>query len=107
MGLKVSPEELRQAAGELTKLGDDIIDTNKLPHLGASRGVGALPGSPIAAALANADPASASAKSVLQGRLEEMANLLTTSANTYHDSDTDAAARLAALGDLNSGSIQK
>ncbi|MFI5776456.1 type VII secretion target [Nocardia sp. NPDC051570] len=107
MGVQVSPEQLRQAASELTTLSGDVADTKKLPPLGAGRGMTALPGSPIAAALTNADAASATATSVLRGRLEEMANLLTASANAYHDTDTDAAARLAALGDLNSGSIQK
>ena len=100
--MQVSPENLRAAA---TTIGVLAAGIPELPPLDAARGVRALPESAIAAALAPADGASSQAKHVLAARHGEIAYLLELSADTYRDTDVDAAARLAAVGDLNAAGV--
>ncbi|MGW4241661.1 type VII secretion target [Nocardia sp. NPDC004722] len=105
MGLKVTPATLTAAADTIGKLADTVKDTKATPPLGASRGVDGMKGSAIAAALGKADPASTVAKNVLCGRFQQFSSALSTSAKTYHDTDSEAAAKLAAIGELNDGQI--
>ncbi|GAB2530577.1 type VII secretion target [Nocardia heshunensis] len=100
--MKVTPQSLVDAATQLGRAGEDINDTERVPHLGAARGVDGVSGSAIAAALATADDASTQAKKVLHIRYDAMANLLFNAAKTYHDSDVEVAEALHGLGDLNS-----
>ncbi|WP_276514551.1 type VII secretion target [Nocardia huaxiensis] len=97
----VTPENLKTTANRLRTMSDEVADTGKVPHLGASRGVTGMAGSAIAAALGDADPASAQAKTVLQSRLDAFGQLLDTGAALYSGQDTDVAARFSALPDLN------
>ncbi|WP_040806251.1 type VII secretion target [Nocardia concava] len=105
MGLEVTPATLNDAATTVGKLADNVTDTKVTPHLGASRGVDGLKGSAIAAALGKADPASTVAKQVLSGRFQQFSTALSSSAKTFHDTDTDAANRLWAIGELNDGQL--
>ncbi|MFJ4651573.1 type VII secretion target [Nocardia sp. NPDC088792] len=105
MGFKVTPASLTDAANSIGKLGDTVNDVKSTPHLNASRGVDGMKGSAIAAALGGADPASSMAKQVLGGRFQQFSKALSTAAKTFHDSDVQAADRLWAIGDLNSGQI--
>lgn len=105
MGLKVTATSLTDAANTIGKLVGDVNDTAVTPHLGASRGVDGMKGSAIAAALGAADPASRIAKSVLSGRFQQLSQALSTAGKTFHDTDTEAASRLWAIGDLNTGQV--
>lgn len=100
VSLVVDPESLRAAAGTMALLPSDI---DRAPHLGAGPEAAKLTGSAVGAALGLTDALSKQAKDVLKGRYDEIAGLLTLSANSYHGSDIDAAKRLADIGDLNSG----
>ncbi|MEC3957262.1 type VII secretion target [Nocardia sp. CDC153] len=103
MGLKVTPATLNDAATTIGNLANTVKDAKATPPLGASRGVDGMKGSAIAAALGKADPASTVATQVLCGRFTQFSSALSTSAKTYHDSDTEAAQRLWAIGELNDG----
>ncbi|WP_405491021.1 type VII secretion target [Nocardia sp. NBC_00511] len=105
MGLKVTPASLTDAANTIGKLQDGMNDAKATPPLGASRGVDGMKGSAIAAALGKADAASSVAKQVLNGRFQQFSQALSTSAKTYHDTDTDAATKLWAIGELNDGQV--
>jgi len=99
--VQITPESLTEAALTLGRLGEAVNDTNTFPLLAASRGVDALPGSPIATALASGDPASSQAKRTLSSRYAAMADLLYTTAAGFKGQDEDLANKLNALGDLN------
>lgn len=62
-----------------------------------------MPESAVGAALGTADPASRTAKDVLKARFNEFSAVLALSADQYKGTDLDAAQRIAALADLNSG----
>ncbi|MEV6769704.1 hypothetical protein AB0N05_13855 [Nocardia sp. NPDC051030] len=100
MSFEVNPEGLRAAAGAIALLTGDI---DGAPHLGAEPVANKLPGSAIGAALGKTDPLSRQAKDVLKARFNEFAAVLVVAADTYHGSDQDAAQRLVALTDINSG----
>lgn len=96
--VEVSPESLREAAGELNGLADQA---RTWPELGAAAAARALPSTPVCQALTSADQVTKDAFAVLGARFREMGYLLTTSANAYHGTDSEAAVRLSAMGDLN------
>ncbi|MFE3188362.1 type VII secretion target [Nocardia sp. NPDC059240] len=100
--MKVTPQSLIDAAAQLGRAGEDIDDTERVPHLGAARGVAGSAGSAIAAALGSADAASTQAKQAVHLRYDAMATLLFNAAKTYHDSDVELADAIHGLGDLNS-----
>ncbi|BAW05554.1 conserved hypothetical protein [Nocardia seriolae] len=63
-----------------------------------------LKGAAVGAALGGSDPASRTAKGVLKARFNEFSGLLKLAADTYRDTDQEAAANLlAVVADLNSG----
>ncbi|OXR46254.1 hypothetical protein B7C42_01220 [Nocardia cerradoensis] len=99
--MKITPESLREAAIGLGKLGEAVSDTNIFPLLNAERGVTALQGSPIAAALSGADAASSQAKRTLSSRHAALADLLYSTAATFQGQDEDLANQLKDFGDLN------
>lgn len=99
--LKITPESLTEAAVATGKLGEAVHDTSVFPNLGASRGVEALKGSPIANALAAADPASTQAKNTLASRYAGISELLYTTAASFQGGDADLAKGLDYFGDLN------
>lgn len=81
---------------------DGLADrVDQLPHLYADAMAAAFSAFSIGAALSHCDAASIQAKSVLKGRFQEISSLCDYSANSYSQSDTDAAQRIAAIGDLN------
>lgn len=100
MSFEVNPEGLRLAAGAMALLPKEIDDA---PHLGAEPVAKALPGSAVGAALGTADPASRTAKDVLKARFNHFSAILALSADQYHGTDADAARRIAAVANLNSG----
>ncbi|MFI9511399.1 hypothetical protein [Nocardia sp. NPDC052566] len=101
MPLRVSPESLRSAAGTLSLLPTEI---DRAPHLGAGPPAAKLmSGSAVGTALGTTDPLSKRAKDVLKARFNEFAAVLALSADTFQGTDADAAQRLAALSDINSG----
>ncbi|NUS42865.1 MAG: hypothetical protein HOQ24_04125 [Mycobacteriaceae bacterium] len=100
--MKITPESLTDAAVAVGKLGEAVHDAAVFPFLGASRGVEALKGSPIADALTGADPASTQAKATLASRYEAIASMLYTTATTFKGQDQDLADQLGRIGDLNS-----
>ncbi|MFB8004796.1 type VII secretion target [Nocardia sp. NPDC056000] len=103
--MRVSPEELRKAATTVEGFADRIGKApvrDGEPIVDAIAGV--LRGGPaIAAALHTVDPAMKKAVTVATGRFQEIAAIFRTSADEYHGTDVDSAARLDALGDLNAG----
>lgn len=100
MSFEVNPDSLRGAAGVLAALPGAI---DRAPHLGAGPNVDKLKGSVVGAALAESDPANRRAKDVLKARFNQFSSLLALSAETFRDTDLDAAKRLAAVADINSG----
>ncbi|MCU1644514.1 MAG: hypothetical protein JWN03_4789 [Nocardia sp.] len=103
--MQVSPQELRDAANTF----DGIVGTvGKLPVIDAASGVmgtlGALmQGSDTGPEPDRIEAVRAKAIPIVSGRYQEFAALLRESADTYHGSDQEAAARFDALGDFNSG----
>ncbi|WP_405138855.1 type VII secretion target [Nocardia sp. NBC_01388] len=103
--MQVSPEELRKAAATVDGFADKV---GKAPVRDGEPLVdtvaGVLRGGPaIAAALHTVDPAMKKAVTVATGRYQEVASIFRTSADEYHGTDMDSAARFDAIGDLNSG----
>ncbi|MFI7193376.1 type VII secretion target [Nocardia nova] len=98
--MDVDPESLRQAAGKINKVADDV---DNWCRLGGNAAAAHLTGLAAASLLDSADNASRQAKAVLQARMREISLVLSISATEYSDTDTDIAARLSQLGDLNSG----
>lgn len=103
--MQVSPEELRTAA----KTFDGIVDAiGKLPAIDAASGIlgtlgSFMQGSETGPELDRIETVRAKAIPIVSGRYQEFAALLRESADTYHGTDLEAAARFAALGDFNSG----
>ncbi|MCU1648313.1 MAG: hypothetical protein JWN03_8588 [Nocardia sp.] len=100
MSFEVNPDGLRAAAGAIALLTGQI---DGAPHLGAGPVAEKLPGSATGAALSKSDPLSSQAKKVLKARFNEFSAVLVVAADTFHGTDQDAAQRLAALTDFNSG----
>ncbi|MFE2997329.1 type VII secretion target [Nocardia sp. NPDC059246] len=106
--MEVSAQELREAATTIDGFADAV---GKLPTFGglfAPSGLlgtlgSDLAGSATAVQLDRVEAVRSKAMGVVKGRYQEFAGLLRTSADTYHGTDEDAAARFVALGDLNSG----
>ncbi|MEC3915219.1 type VII secretion target [Nocardia sp. CDC160] len=105
MTFEVQPSTLKNAASTLKGLANDIGDAGTVPHLGASRGVSAMPGSAVAKALEAADPASSQAKTVLKSRFDGIGGLLYATAEQFHGTDVDLAKKLDAIGDLNNTAV--
>ncbi|WP_054812544.1 hypothetical protein [Nocardia arizonensis] len=99
MSFEVNPDSLRAAAGTLAALPDRI---DGAPFLAAAPMADKLKGSIVGAALRRSDPLSRRAKDVLEARFNQFASVLAISAETFRDSDLDAATRIAAVGDINS-----
>ncbi|MGV9675278.1 hypothetical protein ACWDSJ_08360 [Nocardia sp. NPDC003482] len=100
MGFAVNPDGLRAAAGALAL---STADVDNAPKLGAAPVAGRLAGLAVGLELGKSDAASQQAKDVLKARLNQFAALLLVSADTFAGTDLDAAQRLAAVADLNSG----
>ncbi|MBF6230584.1 hypothetical protein [Nocardia farcinica] len=100
MAFEVDPDSLRQAAAALALLPNEIEKAKRLDAGAAAR---ALPGSAVGVSLSASDGHSTTAKNVLKARFNHLSGLMALSANKYQGSDADAARRLAAVADLNSG----
>ncbi|MFD3508797.1 hypothetical protein [Nocardia sp. NPDC058666] len=100
MAFEVNPDSLRSAAGAVAMVPAEV---DRAPYLGAAPNVGKLRGSVIGGALNQSDPASKRAKDVVKARFNQFSSVLAISAETFRDTDLDAAARIAAIGDINSG----
>ena len=98
--MEISVDDLRGAATKLGKLADDVGPSAFDDILWPSS---AMPGSATSAALRQSPAAKTHALTVMAGRYTEMEDLLTTSADTFHGTDGDAATRFSAIGDLNGG----
>lgn len=98
--VEISVDDLRGAATKVGKLADDVEPSALGGILWPSS---AMPGSATCAALAQSPAAKTQAQTVMAGRYMEMKDLLTTSADTFHGTDDDAARRFGAMGDLNTG----
>lgn len=98
--MEVSPEELRGASKTMSSLATGMKPLPTAITLWPSSG---MEGSATAAALGKSPQACFEAMQVLSGRYQEMADLLSESADTYQSTDEAAAARLKAMGDLNGG----
>ncbi|MFF0545549.1 hypothetical protein ACWEVD_11760 [Nocardia thailandica] len=98
--LAVNPENLRLTMKTMWSLRDDVSDPATVPSLDAARARNAVAGSRIAAALADADGASAQAIRVVAARLHEYGQLLDAAATFYDGTDVAAAARIAAVTGL-------
>ncbi|MGW4738510.1 hypothetical protein [Nocardia xishanensis] len=99
MSFEVNPDSLRSAAGEIAALPAEV---DGAAHLGAGPVADKLKGSAVGTALGKSDPLSRRAKDVLKARYNQFAGLLALSADTFRDSDLDAANRIAAVPDINS-----
>ncbi|WP_330183628.1 ESX-1 secretion-associated protein [Nocardia sp. NBC_01503] len=103
--MQVSPEELRDAANTF----DGIVGAvGKLPVIDTASGVlgtlgSFMQGSDTGPELDRIEAVRAKAIPIVSGRYQEFAAVLRESADTYHGSDQDSAARFDALGDFNSG----
>ncbi|MBO0853531.1 MAG: hypothetical protein J2P18_07170 [Nocardia sp.] len=100
MAFRVDPDGLRAAAGALAQLPTEI---DSAPQLAAEPVANVLKGLAVGAELDKSDPASRQAKDVLKARFNEFAAVLELSADSFHGTDLEAAQRLAAIPDLNSG----
>jgi len=100
MAFHVDPDGLRAAAGVLALLPTEIDST---PKLEAEPVTSTLQGLSIGTELRNSDPASKQAKDVVKARFDEFSAVLVVSADSFHSTDIDAAQRIAAVTDLNSG----
>ncbi|MGS2806055.1 hypothetical protein [Nocardia sp. MW-W600-9] len=105
--MQVSAEELRTAAVEMDRIADEGI--GRMPVIDTPGFLGTissfLAGSDVGPQLDKIEPARTRSLKVAGGRYRELGALLRTSADAYTDSDLAAAARIAALGDLNSGEM--
>ncbi|MFI7192025.1 hypothetical protein ACIBQ0_20000 [Nocardia nova] len=100
MTFQVNPDGLRAAAGELALLPTEVDDA---PKLDADPVAKLLAGLSVGTELGKSNAASTQAKDVLKARFDEFSALLVTCADSFHGNDQDAAQRLAAVADLNSG----
>ncbi|MGV9541708.1 hypothetical protein [Nocardia beijingensis] len=100
MGFEVDPDTLRAAAGSMALLPGEI---DRAPHLGADPVAAKLKGSSVGMALSGSDGRSRTAKDVLRARFNQFSALLALSADKFQNTDADAANRLAAVADINSG----
>ncbi|WP_067565319.1 type VII secretion target [Nocardia acidivorans] len=103
--MQVSPDELRDAA---TTFDGIVTAVGKLPVIDTASGVlgtlgSFMQGSDTGPELDRIETVRAKAIPIVSGRYREFAALLRESADGYHGSDLDAAARFEALGDFNSG----
>lgn len=96
----MNPDSLRAASGTLAQLSADI---DSAPFLGAAEVSAQLPGSSVGGALGESNVASTRAKRVIKARYDQCAGLLSLSAETYVDSDAEAAVRIAGVPDINPG----
>ncbi|MFE3189602.1 hypothetical protein ACFXHA_11380 [Nocardia sp. NPDC059240] len=109
--MKIDPDSLTSAAVNIGELGEAVKDTAVFPPLNAQRGVDALKGSKIAAALGGslfamkADDVGAQAMNVLASRYAGFAGLLEQAAVTFADTDTELAAQFKGLVDLNASEV--
>jgi hypothetical protein len=100
--MQIDPDSLTEAAVTIGELGEAVHDPTVCPALNAKRGVDALAGSPIAAALGSADAAHTHAQTALGSRYNAIAELLSSTAAGYTGQDQSLADQLAGLADLNS-----
>ncbi len=98
MSVEVNPDSLRVASGTLAQLS---VDIDSAPFLGAAEVSAQLQGSSVGAALSESNVASTRAKRVIKARYDQFAALLALSAETYTDTDVEAAARIAGVPDIN------
>ncbi|MGV9663753.1 type VII secretion target [Nocardia niigatensis] len=103
--MQVSPEDLRKAATTIDGIADTVGKLPTVPVVSAGDLAIFLPGSETAAQYNRIEPARAKAIGIVAGRYREMAAVFRTSADTYHDTDVESAARFDAMGELNSGSM--
>lgn len=99
MPFEVGPDSLRGAAGQMAALPAEI---DGAARLAAGPVAETLTGSAVGTALAKSDPLSQRAKDVLKARYNQFAGLLALSAETFRDTDLEAANRIAAVSDINS-----
>ncbi|MBO0853135.1 MAG: hypothetical protein J2P18_05135 [Nocardia sp.] len=104
MGLDVNPNTLRQVAGALALLPQDI---NAAGAVDVGPAVSLLKGSSVGKALSETGKADSTARAVLEARFNEFSGQLAMSADMYKNSDDDAANRLKSVADLNSGDPAK
>jgi hypothetical protein len=102
MALSVNPEHLISTANSVDGLGKQV---DGLPALAADAVATTFRGTNFAEALSGSDPSDTQVRTVLKGRLSELSRLLRYSAEHYTGTDRNTAARIAALGDLNSGAL--
>ncbi|MFF0494653.1 hypothetical protein ACFYTQ_37030 [Nocardia sp. NPDC004068] len=100
MTFEVNPDGLRAAGGALALLPTDI---DNAPKLDAEPVATSLAGLTVGAELAESNAASTRAKELLKARFNEFSALLVVCADNFHGSDQEAAQRIAAVADLNSG----
>lgn len=97
---EVNKESLGAAAVALSLLPREV---NQTAALGSDPVAKNLQGSTVGTPLARAESAATVAKGVLTARFNEFAALLQLSADKFAGTDEDAAQRIAAVADLNSG----
>lgn len=95
--VEIDPEKLRSAAQTLSLLSDEI---EAAPALGAEQTEGKLAGSEVGRNLGASTEAARQARDALRARFTQLSQLLTDSANTFGDSDTELAGKLAAVSGL-------
>jgi hypothetical protein len=95
--VEVDPEKLRSAAQTLSLLSDEI---NAAPALGAEQVEGRLAGSEVGTNLVASTEAARQARDALRARFTQLSQLLTDSANTFGDSDTELAGELSKISAL-------
>lgn len=100
MTFEVSPDGLRAAGGAVALLPTDI---DNAPKLDADPVAKSLAGLAVGAELAKSNAASTQAKDLLKARFNEFSALLVVCADNFHGNDQEAAQRIAAVADLNSG----
>ncbi|MBF6181760.1 type VII secretion target [Nocardia otitidiscaviarum] len=107
--MKVSAEELRQAAGEFDKL---VTGVGNLPTMAPGNTPGLwsgvtgetlMAGSRTAPVLDRIETVRATALKNVGDRYEQFASLLRVAADSYTNADAEAATWFYALGDFNGG----
>lgn len=105
--MQVSAGELRAVAVEMDRIADEGI--GRMPVVDVPGFLGTLgtflAGSDVGPELDKIEPARTRSLKVAGGRYRELGALLRASADAYTDTDLAAAARIAALGDLNTGEM--
>ncbi len=105
--MQVSAEELRKAAGVFDGLVESVgrlpvIESTDGPLAGWTRSA-FMAGSQTAPELDRIETVRTAAMKTVADRYTQFASLLRVSADTYTNTDTDAAAWFLAIGDFNSG----